>query len=228
MLHCFNTSFAQGSCRLNEKRVSWRHGFPSCKPTQQESWRPGKLMRCPSLKSKGPEAPLGVLQLCAEDFGAWNGLNAHRHGWWWGDEMLVHAGLHHQKNASFAGPLGSPASAWPLPAPKASLSVRNAPADTAQMLKQSLSGMEAVWTSESGTRGTLSLLSQFQALAPNWRPMNGLKNKLHFPGAEGVADPLLPLRFPSSCLSRLLGEAGCPIPLGAGYSRVSFSRSAPS
>lgn len=125
---------------------------------------------------------------------------------------------------SFAGPLGSPASAWPLSAPKASWSVRNAPADTAQMLKQSLSGMEAVWTSESGTCGTLSLLSQFQALAPNWRLMNGLKNKLHFPGAEGVADPLLPLRFPSSCLSRLLGEAGCPIPLGAGFSRVSFSR----
>lgn len=126
---------------------------------------------------------------------------------------------------SLAAPLGSLASVWPLPAPKASLLIRNAPADTAQMLKQSLSGMEAVWVSESSMRGALSLSSQFQALTPNWCLMNGLKNKLHFPGVEGGAVPLLLLCFPSSCnLSRLLEEARCPVPLGVGSLRVSLTR----
>jgi len=40
--------------------------------------------------------------------------------------------------------LGYPSLSMALPAPKASLSVRNAPVGTAQMLKESLSGMEAV------------------------------------------------------------------------------------
>ena len=121
--------------------------------------------------------------------------------------------------------LGYPSLSMALPAPKASLSVRNAPVGTAQMLKESLSGMEAVWASESSTYGALSLLSQFQALVSNRCLMNSLKNKLHFPGAEGDAVPLLQLRFPSICsLSRLLEEARCPVPLGASSSRVNLTR----
>lgn len=93
------------------------------------------------------------------------------------------------------------------------------------MLKQSLSVKEAVWASESSMCGALSLSSQFQDLTPAWCLMNGLKNKLHFPGAEGGAVPLLPLLFPSGCsLSRPLEEARCPAPLGAGSLRVSLTR----
>lgn len=34
--------------------------------------------------------------------------------------------------------------------------------------------------------GASCLLSQFQALMPNWCLMNGLKNKLHLPGAAAL------------------------------------------
>lgn len=89
---------------------------------------PGKLTWCPPLKSKSPETPLRVPQLCAEDLGAWNGLNVPPDG---DGEMRRWSVLGH----SLAAPLGSLASVCPLTDPKASLLGRNAPVDTAQMSK---------------------------------------------------------------------------------------------
>lgn len=54
--------------------------------------------------------------------------------------------------------------------------------------------------------------------------IDGCKTRLHFPGTKGGAAPLLPLCFPSSCLSRVMEEAGCHIPLGGSFCMVSLTQ----
>lgn len=50
------------------------------------------------------------------------------------------------------------------------------------------------------------LMSQCQATMPSCCLRDGSKKRLHLPGAEGGAAPLLPLCFPSSCLSKVMEE----------------------
>lgn len=68
------------------------------------------------------------------------------------------------------------------------------------------------------------LMSQFQAIMPNWCLMDGSKNSLHLPGAKGGAVPFLALCFPSSCLCRVMDETGCHVLLGASFCMGSLTQ----